>query len=151
MPAASGPFFSGRGATIHGYTLQTAAAKSNLGNHLKRHATRTNKMIPPKEDWRFGRDTVNIMQYTGLKDKNGKEIYEGDIVRMLYTDWRSQSADDKRTHEQYKKDISVIGTVEFKGCEFGLHICSDILDSLYEGKHGEKEIIGNIYENPELI
>ena len=94
---------------------------------------------------------VVLMQYTGLKDKNGVEIYEGDIVRILYTDWASKSDSDERTLEQYKKDISSIGVVAFEDAEFGLKIYIDFLDSLFEGRHGEKVVIGNIFENPELL
>lgn len=72
----------------------------------------------------------NIMQYTGLKDKNGKEIYEGDIL-------------------EYTTEISskkTIGKVEFyNGC-FVVGRPKDyiyIIDNI--------EIIGNIYENPELL
>jgi len=69
---------------------------------------------------------IELMQYAGLKDKNGKEIYEGDIV--------------KGTKGQKGKS-----EVSYKNCiwqPFGYL-------EIYDGK--EFEIIGNIYENPELL
>lgn len=80
-------------------------------------------------------EDFNIMQYTGLKDKNGKEIYEGDIVNYSHP----------RTDE-------IIRTVTFKHGAFGIEgiyekthiIFGNILDS-------HIEVIGNIYENPELL
>lgn len=92
-----------------------------------------------------------FLQYTGLKDKNGKEIYEGDIVRILYTDWPSKLRHDVRSLEQYKKDISFIGEVVCYslGC---LELRNgDEHGSLDEGPHGEKEVIGNICEHKELL
>jgi hypothetical protein len=71
---------------------------------------------------------VPIMQFTGLKDKNGKEIYEGDIVA------RESIAD-----LPYK--VEWFGTGWF-------YSDGDMLD---EHDSPEIEVIGNIYENPEEL
>ena len=72
-----------------------------------------------------------LMQYTGLKDKNGKEIYEGDVVK---SDWYND--------EQRITGARVIFT---SGC----FTCIGLKHKLY--LYPELEVIGNIYENPELI
>ena len=95
----------------------------------------------------------DVMQYTGLKDKNGKEIYEGDKVRILYSDWISQS-DYTITLEQHKQNISSYGVVVFRNCGFEIEFVSgDYVDYgfIQSGPHGEIEIIGNINETPELL
>lgn len=66
-------------------------------------------------------------QYTGLKDKNGVEIYEGDIVKG-----------------NYLRGIGVVGWND-KFCKFDISHRMNITPS------DEFEIIGNIYENPELL
>ena len=74
-----------------------------------------------------------LMQSTGLKDKNGKEIFEGDIL----------------TSQNYP----VKGVVEFR-TDLGLwvHYLKGYNYFEYLGNvAGSKEIIGNIYENPELL
>lgn len=73
-----------------------------------------------------------FMQYTGLKDKNGKEIYEGDIIQI--PSWRK---------ERFK--------VEFKAGMFRA-VMGERKVSLatFKGEVG-CEVIGNIYENPELL
>ena len=78
-----------------------------------------------------------LLQYTGLKDKDGKEIYEGDVVRI----WA-----DPKDYNGYKGH-NYIGVVEWD--EF-------ILGFILSDGHGLKdfefiEIVGNIYENPELL
>lgn len=93
-----------------------------------------------------------LMQYTGLKDKNGKEIYEGDICSVLYTDWPSQPAEDARTLEQYLKDKSKTKVVhwDFNGFYFSRKI-DGYSEDMNVGKYGFIEVIGNRFENPEFL
>lgn len=101
-------------------------------------------------DIRLEGEAVILMQFTGLLDRNGKEIYEGDIVRILYTDWISKSINDTRTLEEYKIAMSNIKEVVFEAAEWKLKSL-DTFYSIHYGQYGFIEVIGNIYENPELI
>lgn len=74
-----------------------------------------------------------LMQSTGLKDKNGTEIYEGDIV----------SANHPRLGEFIGFVDNAIGNFKVRGVGQYEYL-SDDLDGTYE-------VIGNIYENPELL
>jgi uncharacterized phage protein (TIGR01671 family) len=78
-------------------------------------------------------DVEDWQQFTGLRDKNGKEIYEGDIVRF-------------RTHLE-KMRIMQVGYNDLS-CRFTL---TD-KDGWHTFAHfNHLEVIGNIYENPELL
>lgn len=87
-----------------------------------------------------------LMQFTGLKDKNDKDIYEGDILRIPYTEPESTQSHD-------------LVLVEYKYGAFGYKNCPslrggrfDILYSLIGETETDDcaEIVGNMYENPEL-
>ncbi len=85
-------------------------------------------IAPP--DGRFcPHEDIELMQYTGLKDKNGKEIYEGDILQ-------TQSG--------------LIGAVSYHE-ERGGFIFQDGYNEMLYQRMIRVEIIGNIHENPELL
>lgn len=99
---------------------------------------------------------VEVMQYTGLKDKNGKEIYEGDIVNFEDNDFISSPG----TYEvAWIKDSAGFGMrgihtyMHARGLDEPVvldpeeeatnHVVSDVFPN--------SEVIGNIYENKELL
>ena len=79
-------------------------------------------------------DEIELMQSTGLKDKNGKEIFEGDIVKM------AKDVYSEPTYYEVVRHRGGAYRLESKqhGCELWL-------------RHADCEIVGNVYENPELL
>lgn len=83
---------------------------------------------------------IKLMQFTGLYDKNRKEIYEGDIIE--YSAYSDESAEIKKG----------IASVVWDKEETGYYLANDYKSNLfYLIKDLECEVIGNIYENYELL
>jgi uncharacterized phage protein (TIGR01671 family) len=103
----------------------------------------------------YKRDDYILMQYTGLTDKNGKEIYEGDILRYGYLALNDTEKFGKDPHLNLPKGIkedditTEMGVFEVKP-EIGF--LANVEEMITRNPDVEGvEIIGNIYENPELL
>lgn len=96
------------------------------------HPTDSCFSCPDHECWSpyWSWKDIEMYEFTGLKDKNGREIYEGDIVRTNEAGWIAKVV--------YHRD----GFVCIDNTSFGYSSHCE---------WGEFEIIGNIYENPELL
>lgn len=98
----------------------------------------------------YTEDCFHIMQYTGLKDKNGKEIYEGDILTS--TDYPFQNYGSHNYYgviEWWNELAAFCITKRLAPSSKSRGISDGISEHLEDIERFE--IIGNIYENPELL
>lgn len=99
--------------------------------------------VPIIHDYEVIPETVG--QYTGLTDKNGKKIFEGDILQVER---------DIQCSEKTKKRETTVGTVWFdiKSAEFGYESAGYYRCLTLKRWSGDsQEVIGNIHDNPELL
>lgn len=94
--------------------------------------------IEPNEGIEKLIDCDTVGQFTGLTDKNGKEIYEGDIILAGYYKWKSKVVWDEKCARfiglTNDKDVNIV-----------------YVDMVDKDDKSAVEVIGNIYENPELL
>lgn len=115
------------------------------------------KMLPVESiDWRENCISLNegdnsvsdtfemfeLEQFTGLLDKNGREIYEGDIVEKCIYSLKGNKLTDKRNY-----------AVVFEDGRFGTHSGwhNSLLGLDCHGENVAVEVIGNVHDNPELL
>ncbi len=109
----------------------------------------------------FRKDEIELMQYTGLHDKNGKEIYEGDIVKQSFEISR-WDAWDECILDLNGTDIGEVTIIPSKGACIKNPICcreengevteTNVKHKMFKNIVSSRcEVIGNIHQNPELL
>ena len=109
---------------------------------------------------------TTVGQYTGLKDKNGKPIYEGHIVKCNHSFFTTEAekAEAKKPRKSYGKEIEKM-TPDYFQCRYWRNYVVTFHDGRIKGQNGsdacylkqsyirnhEVEIIGNIHDNGELM
>lgn len=116
--------------------------------------------------YRFEDEKVKLMQYTGLKDKNGKEIYEGDILLSSNENGTFLQligfGDSDREYDSILKGFKIINGYTLENDDYEIIECKPLTQELvkkYDIPVIEKEniimdgwwVIGNKWENPELM
>lgn len=87
-------------------------------------------------------DNYELMQFTGLLDKNGKEIYEGDVVKFYKTTLPDENDEDE----------AIPMVCKFAESSFGFYGDGDSMTGALSNSDKDfREIIGNIYESPALL
>lgn len=103
-------------------------------------------------------DNAELMQFTGLKDKNGKDIYEGDILTIPIGNFDPASRAKAPSYWVVEWDEDGLGYQltltkkrDLTPAEKELHFGHKAFTGLYRKRGPESEVIGNIRENPELL
>ena len=110
-------------------------------------------------DCHFNMDDLVVMQFTGLLDKNGKEIYEGDIIKRWRSAWYGDTGTVLEDTIEENKDTKMSGRRRFFPVEWreettGFYPFTECSTACWDGEiipNKEVEVIGNIYEHPDLL
>ena len=88
-------------------------------------------------------EPVDVEQYTGLPDKNGVEIYEGDVL-AFWSEWDGK--------QMLTAPVTWRQEVCLMAADIGMALTTPVPEDLYEEiAESSYEVIGNIHENPELV
>ena len=98
----------------------------------------------------LGKGNIDFMQYTGLKDKNGRKIYEGDIVKGRVSKNPQHVCEGLRESKLMGKKVS--GQIKYSDTFAQFYFTTDDITYL-NLKFGleQIEVVGNIHENPDLL
>ena len=129
------------GKWVYGFYLEQDAY--NLGSkNTKRDLLGESMSLIVEDSRRPSATPVNretIGQYTGLKDKNGKEIFEGDIIKFDY-----------RHEENF--EIVFEDSAFWTRSKYNEHVSlHEVIEICKRPNNWRIEVIGNIYDNPELL
>lgn len=91
-----------------------------------------------------GMDFVNLVEYTGLTDSRGRDVYDGDLFGKMGGDVERPNEYEIHAKVYFDEDLAAFCIDDQRG---GWEYLSDYLNK----QKNEREIIGNIYENPELL
>lgn len=112
---------------------------SCFSNEKDKNYTLSGLMEQPIEDWNMDFEKYILTQFTGQKDANGVEIFEGDIVKT-HDDW-----------DTYKFQAGEINLVYFGFGGFRLKAKNPNAKGYWLEDGNDVVVIGNIFENPELL
>lgn len=125
-----------------GYSMEYRILAGALGHFYVEGMSKTDSACLSDANTIY-HESAPLMQFTGLLDKNGKEIWEGDIVNCKYTSFVLMS---------WEKEYRKYDTIEVVKFDFSyLTHLKHLLDGSIFKEEPIVEVIGNIHANPELL